>query len=607
MMKRSLLLSLSLALTLSSFQCSFAKMSVQSNRLYTSALAHEQEGNYKEALNYVKKALQYSPDDAVLNIKLAGLYQSLGNIDDAIGAYNRAITLRPADGFLYISLANVLMQKYDYNNALLSYEKAQTLLPEYKYNYINIANVKYLLSDYSGAIDAYNKFLEAYPDNLEGQSAIANIYLEKKEYDKAIENFALALRTNPKEFRDYSNYGLALLRSNDLEKAEIAFKSAVGVNKNDSMSWANLGIVQMKKDNLADAEYSFRHALELDNDLDAIRCDYASLLAMRKQNDKAIEQYKLFISKYPESMNGYFGLADIYSKQGDFARASKVLEMAKQVKPDDMRLKFELAKSHQNAAQFENALKDYNDILLIDKTNAVALYNKAVVLTELGKYQDAANIYNQLLKYDVETLKLNNIYTADIQNDMIDNQVKYAKSLYDAGDYKKAKAIYTKLLETKKDDYRIYSGLGDCCLSLGMNMYAKNYFEEAIQLDNTDSNALVHYAQSLYQLKDYDTAVAVLEKAHEISPDDAEILYNIALIQYQTVKYDDALKTIDNSILIKNNSADSYHLKALILEALKNYKDAIFAYEKYVELCKDEEQKARVEDKIKSLYDFITK
>ncbi len=606
-MKRSLFLVLSLALAISSFQVCSAKMSVQSNKLYTSALAHEQQGNYREALNYIKKALQYSPDDAVLNIKLAGLHQSLGNIDEAISAYNRAIALRPEDGFLYISLANVLMQKYDYNNALLSYEKAQSLLQDYKYNYINIANVKNLLGDYNGAIEAYNKFLNAYPNNLEGQSAIANIYLEKKEYDKAIENFALALRNNPKEFRDYSNYGLALLRSGDLTKAELAFKSAVGVNKNDSMSWANLGIVQMKKDNLADAEYSFRHALELDNDLDAIRCDYASLLAMKNQTDNAIQQYKIFISKYPESVNGYVGLASIYTKKGDYNSASKVLEKARQINPDDMKLKFELAKSHQNDAQFENALKDYNNILLTDKTNAVALYNKAVVLSELGKYQEASNIYNQLLKYEKDTLLANNIYISDIQNDMTDNQIKYAKSLYGAGEYKKAKAVYEKLLETKKDDYRIYSGLADCCLSLGMNLYAKNYFEQAIQLDNTDSNALVHYAQALYQLKEYDTAIAVLEKAHDIVPDDAEILYNIALIQYQTVKYEDALKTIDKSILIKNNSTDSHYLKALILEASEKYKDAIFSYEKYVELCTNDELKARVEDKIKSLYDNITK
>ena len=112
-----------------------AKMSAESNKLYNSAIVQEQEGNTEQALTYIQKALQYSPDDAVLNIKLAGLYSALGKYQEAISAYNKAVSLRPEDGFLYISLGNLYMQIYDYQNALLSYEKAQSLMNDYKYNY----------------------------------------------------------------------------------------------------------------------------------------------------------------------------------------------------------------------------------------------------------------------------------------------------------------------------------------------------------------------------------------------------------------------------------------------------------------------------------------
>ena len=82
-------------------------MSAKSNQLYNNALLQEQDGNYQQALNYIDKALQYSPDDAVLNIKLAGIQESLGNYPEAIKAYQKAISLRPNDGFLYVSLANL--------------------------------------------------------------------------------------------------------------------------------------------------------------------------------------------------------------------------------------------------------------------------------------------------------------------------------------------------------------------------------------------------------------------------------------------------------------------------------------------------------------------
>ena len=186
-MKKKTLLAIGVIFCLSAMQSNCeAKMSAQSNKLYNSATIQEQEGNFAQALEYIKKALQYSPDDAILNIKLAGLYQHLGNYEEAIVAYNKAISLRPHDGFLYISLANLFMQKYDYKNALFMYEQAQTLMQDYKYNYINIANAKSLLGDNKGAIESYKQFLTSYPNDIEGHSAIANLYLEEKDYTLSI-------------------------------------------------------------------------------------------------------------------------------------------------------------------------------------------------------------------------------------------------------------------------------------------------------------------------------------------------------------------------------------------------------------------------------------
>ena len=70
--------------------CAYAKMSPTSNRLYNSAILQEQDGNYEQALKYITQALRYSPDDAVLNIKQAGLFQTLGKYESAISAYNNS-------------------------------------------------------------------------------------------------------------------------------------------------------------------------------------------------------------------------------------------------------------------------------------------------------------------------------------------------------------------------------------------------------------------------------------------------------------------------------------------------------------------------------------
>jgi len=91
-----------------------AKMTSQANKLYNSAIIQEQAGNYTQALEAIQKALTLSPNDPILNIKLAGIYTNLGQTDKAIESYQNSIKLRPQDGFLYISLGNLYAQKYDY-------------------------------------------------------------------------------------------------------------------------------------------------------------------------------------------------------------------------------------------------------------------------------------------------------------------------------------------------------------------------------------------------------------------------------------------------------------------------------------------------------------
>lgn len=604
-MKKKLLSTCAIFSLAMSLNYADAKMSIQSNKLYNSAIVQEQEGNYQRALDYIQKALQYSPDDAVLNIKLAGLQANLGNYEDAITAYNKAIMLRNDDGFLYISLANLYAQQYDYQNALKAYEKAQILMPEYKYNHINIANLKSLLKDPQGAIESYNNFLKEYPNNLEALCAIASVYLEEQDYEKAVENFALALRTNPKDFRDYSNYGLALLRKEDFPKAEIAFKSAVGINPSDSMSYANLGVTQMKQGNIDDALSSLKKALEIDNELHVARYDYAKLLTLKNQKAKAVEQYELFIEHYPEMMSAYVELAKIYENTDNLEDAIGVLNKALEVKADDSEIKFNIARLYQNNAEFDSALKYYNEILSSNKSNPLALYNVAVIKTQMGKYQEAAMIYSALLKTEEETLAQNDISLIDIQKDSYENQIKMAQNHLEKGETKKAKSIFNKLLETTTDDYRLYLGLADCSFAQGMNMFAKNYYEQALNLDNTNVEALTRYAQALYELKDYDLSLAILDKIIELNPQDDKSYYNKALINYEQKSYDIAREELINALNAKPTVADYHYLLGMILEAQGNSKDAIVAYEMFLQFSTDETLKEKIKSKTKAMYDGV--
>ena len=138
-----------------------------------------------------------------------------------------------------------------------------------------------------------------------------------------------------------------------------------------------------------------------------------------------------------------------------------------------------------------------------------------------------------------------------------------------------------------------------------MKTYAKDYYEKAIQINNTDADALSHYAQVLYELKDYETASGVMDKAIEISPKDDKLYYNKALMLYQMKEYDKVIPNVNKAIMLNNIEADYFYLQGLTYEAQDNKKEAIFAYEKYMELSQDTKLKDTLQKKVKTLYDSL--
>ena len=270
-------------------------------------------------------------------------------------------------------------------------------------------------------------------------------------------------------------------------------------------------------------------------------------------------------------------------------------------------LKLELARLYQNNAEFDDALKYYNEVLVGDKTNPVALYNVAVIKTQMGKYTDANLIYNALLKVDEEVLANNEIAISDIQKDLYENQIKFGQSLIESGEAKKAKSVFNKLLDNNQEDYRIYLGLADSSFALGMNTYAKNYYEQALTLDGSNLDIVARYAQVLYELKDYETALALLDKITDENPNDDKAYYNKGLINFQLKEYETAVKDIFKAIEIDPTKADSYYLLGSVFEAYEKPQDAIYAFEKFIEFSTDETLKEKIKAKTKNLYDGVVK
>lgn len=98
---------------------------------------------------------------------------------------------------------------------------------------------------------------------------------------------------------------------------------------------------------------------------------------------------------------------------------------------------------------------------------------------------------------------------------------------------------------------------------------------------------LLNQGSTLVELRRYEDAIAVLDKALQIQPDYPEALVQRGQALAQLQRYDDALKVFDEALKIKSNYSDAWYHRSLVLEKLQRHEEALASIDKAVAIASD--------------------
>ncbi|MBT28924.1 MAG: hypothetical protein CMO01_04610 [Thalassobius sp.] len=271
------------------------------------------------------------------------------------------------------------------------------------------------------------------------------------------------------------------------------------------------------------------------------------------------------------------------------------------------------ARVYRNLQRFEDAVKDYDQIIKMEvlaaaasksEVSSVGIYiDKGFCLSRLGKHQQAIDAYNKALEVSP------------------DNAIAYnyrGWSYFQLNDHEKALDDYRKAL-------KLFPGLGTTISNLGLLKYymgekdsATYYLKKAITYDNTldfphqvlgrfenskgnDAAALVHYndaiesdpldannyylrAMTLLSLGKLE-ALEDIEKALALNPHDADYFRVLADIQYQLFGLRDAaLMSYSTAIAMQPNEKYQYIYRSDFYLGQKMYDAALQDYQKVIML-----------------------
>jgi tetratricopeptide (TPR) repeat protein len=161
----------------------------------------------------------------------------------------------------------------------------------------------------------------------------------------------------------------------------------------------NLGNYYAKLNNLPKAEAFYKAALEIDNLFFPAKTNLAMIYYQQGKTDLAETIYRDIVAKHPETTDGYYYLALLYSEQKKYPEAIGLLEKAVSLPGNNPRLYYNLGLLYQMVGSNEQASATFVRGLQIDPGNFDLLY--ALFVFHLNqKNMEKARLYiEQLVKW----------------------------------------------------------------------------------------------------------------------------------------------------------------------------------------------------------------
>jgi tetratricopeptide (TPR) repeat protein len=200
--------------------------------LYGLAAIHSRFRQFREALGFLRRALELRPESDLLYYRLSQVYGALGNWEEALEACAQAVRLEGSSGRreytsenLFMLRALCLMRLKRYSEAIETYRFLSQLRPDQADVYREMGACWTALQQHASAVDAYEH--EVQVRTAEG----LHFGLEEVEREELSESFGVL--------------GEAYLQNNQLQEARWACEQGVRLTPNCAEAHAALAEVYM--------------------------------------------------------------------------------------------------------------------------------------------------------------------------------------------------------------------------------------------------------------------------------------------------------------------------------------------------------------------------
>ena len=438
------------------------------------------------------------------------------NAEEALDYLNKEINEHPDNGYAFAWIALVRNYNEEFGRALTAANVAVKKIPskdkEYKaFAYGTRAQVYLNLEDTIQALKDYSQAINIVPDDDRFYNQRAQVYYEQGKYDLAEKDYLKMISLKEGDVMGYMGIGRNANAQKRYEDAIKQFDYVVKLEPNYSSAYSFRAesYIGLKKYN--EAIDDVISALGIDRDRKAF-------YELQELADSAFEQTvaKLKVQKIkePNEQSWDYDLGIVYERAAKYNKAIAYYKESLEKKSNIITAS-RISSCYDDLGDYDKALEYCNQAIALDSVKANYLYEKANILDNAGRTQEA--------------IKTMSDYIANTPDEPAGY---YQRGWFKdhSGDIEGALEDYTMVITLQPNVAYAYLNRGVLYRLKGENAKAESDFKQVVRLDSIPEEAECSF-YAYYYLGQKDKAIeilnTILDKDKKGNCYDAACLYSV--------------------------------------------------------------------------------
>ena len=420
------------------------------------------------------------------------------NAEEALDYLNKEINEHPDNGYAFVWIALVRNYNEEFGRALTAANVAVKKIPvkdkEFRaFAYGTRAQVYLNLEDTIQALKDYSQAINIVPDDDRFYNQRAQVYYEQGKYDLADKDYLKMISLKEGDVMGYMGIGRNANAQKRYEDAIKQFDYVVKLEPNYSSAYSFRAesYIGLKKYN--EAIDDVISALGIDRDRKAF-------YELQELADSAFEQTvaKLKVQKIkePNEQSWDYDLGVVYERVAKYNKAIVYYKESLE-KESNIITASRISSCYDDLGDYDKALEYCNQAIALDSVKANYLYEKANILDNAGRTQEA--------------IKTMSDYLANTPDEPAGY---YQRGWFKdhSGDIEGALEDYTMAITLQPNVAYAYLNRGVLYRLKGENAKAESDFKQVVRLDSIPEEAECSF-YAYYYLGQKDKAIEVLNTA----------------------------------------------------------------------------------------------